>query len=231
MLSWRLNRNGSSHAHSSPARPRHGALGLFRRASFPAADHRQRRARHDLVGVWRTRADARPAARRSAGASRHSRQGHAPARTPHLHRPDRRQGRQARAGAAGRHRGDRRVLRLGLQLRASTRRRPAGRFSRDPQHPHRSRPRAQELAAAMGPRGSGRAVLRRDGHRAAAGVGHDLDGAAAPERRQPRQQGACRRHHALSADLRRGRVVLGRRRPRCATTCAWNGPWPRLPPI
>ena len=45
-----------------------------------------------------------------------------------------------------------------------------------------------------------RAVLRRDGGRAAAGLGHDLDAAAAPQRRQSRQQGTGEGHHALSAD-------------------------------
>ena len=43
-----------------------------------------------------------------------------------------------------------------------------------------------------------------------------LDRAAAPQRRQPRQQGAWRRRHALSADLRRRCAVLGRRRSRRA---------------
>ena len=43
------------------------------------------------------------------------------------------------------------------------------------------------LATAVGPGGSAGAVLRRHGHRAAAGVGHDLDRATAPERRQSRQ--------------------------------------------
>src|SRR6516162_5638739 len=64
------------------------------------------------------------------------------------------------------------------------------------------RPLAEELAAAVGTGGSAGAVLRRDGHGAAAGVGHDLDGAPAQERRQPRQQGARCRHHALPANLR-----------------------------
>ena len=70
--------------------------------------------------------------------------------------------------------------------------------------------------AALGPGAAAEAVLRRDGGRAAAAWGVGLDAAAAPQRRQSRQQGARRRNDALSADPCRRRAVLGRRRARRA---------------
>ena len=67
---------------------------------------------------------------------------------------------------------------------------------------------AQRRAPALGAGAAAGAVLRHHGRRPAEGMGtHHLD-RAARARRQPRQQGAGGRDHAVPARLRRRRAVL-----------------------
>ena len=135
---------------------------------------------------------------------------------PHLHRAGRGPRRQGRPGPRGSDQGHRAPLRLGLQLLGAAERRAAGRFPRDPPDAHPARPGADDRPAPLGLGAAAEAVLRRDGGRAAGALGLGLDPAAAPQRRQPRQQGARRRNDALSPDPRRRGAVLGRRRARRA---------------
>ena len=82
--------------------------------------------------------------------------------------------------------------------------------------PHPGGSRAPRVLAAVGDGTGARAVLRRDGRGAAAGVRHDrLEGAAHPWR-QHGQQGTHRRQHAVSTGVGTRRQFLGRRRPRRA---------------
>ncbi len=191
--------------------------GFFDAKLAPVADRRQRRARHHVVGVRPARIDAAAAFRHPAGAAGDPcRQRQAALLRPYVHGPGGGARRQSGAGAAGRYRGDRAQLRLGLQHHPPARRRAARRLQGIPQHPPHARQSAHGRPAALGAGDSAAAVLRRDGGRAAGGLGRDPDAAAAPQRRQHGQQGAGRRHDALSADLHRRRAVLGRRRPRRA---------------
>ena len=79
------------------------------------------------------------------------------------------------------------------------------------QHP--ARPGADGRPHALGARSAARAVLRRDGRGAAAGLGPHHLARPARDGRQSRQQGTRRRRQALSAGVRAGRAVLLRRRP------------------
>ena len=168
-------------------------MGLLRRGAEAADHRRERRHRHDLDRVRHGEPDAGRAADGPAGARRDPGERAAEAAGPHLHRAGRGEGRQGRPGAGSAHQGHPAPLRLGLQHDPPARRRAAGRLRHADADPHPARQAEEHRQAAVGARAAARAVLRRDGGRAAAGLGHDLDAAAAPQRRQSRQQGAGRR--------------------------------------
>ena len=93
----------------------------------------------------------------------------------YLHRAGGRARRQARSGAGGADRGYRTRLRLGLQHDPARQRRAAGRFHRAPADPHSARSRAHGRATVMGRGNPAASLFRRDGGRAARGLGRDLN--------------------------------------------------------
>ena len=197
---------------------RDGALGLFRRAAAAAAHRRQRRHRHDLDRVRHARADAAAAAGGARRRSPRCRSSVQPKLPGHMCT-----GPVAVRGAKAGQVLEVRIKAIELHydwgynisgpltgalpddfIRAGT----LMHIPLDEAKKTGRLPWGLELPL--------RAVLRRDGGRAAAGLGQRLDAAAAQERRQSRQQGAGGGHHALSADPCRRRAVLGRRRARRA---------------
>ena len=90
---------------------------------------------------------------------------------------------------------------LGLDPRATAVGHLARGLPRGAADAHRARSGARRRPAALGHRAAAAAVLRRHGRRAARRLGPDQQRPAARAWRQPRQQGAGRRHDALSAGL------------------------------
>ena len=122
--------------------------------------------------------------------------------------------------AAGRHPGAQLSLRLGLHLHSAAAGHVAGGLRRLRHYTPGHRSRAWGHRIAVGQGDPARSVLRDPRGRAARALGPLSVAAAARLRRQHGQQGAAAGCHALSAGVRRGGFVYGRRRARRARATA-----------
>ena len=197
VLCWRSSAPGATPMpiHLEPG-PDNVHWGYFDAALAPLLTVASGDTRDDLDRLRRSRARCRPrrstCRRRSPPFTQNVPQ---QAARPHLHRAGRRERRQGRSGARG---ATSRTIELhydwgyNMSARSPARCRTIS-PSADLMHIPLDRA-AEDRPAAVGPGAAARAVLRRDGGGAAARLGHDLDAAAAPQRRQSRQQGAGRGH-------------------------------------